>query len=68
MMNQSDKAQKNRLVELEEQMLYLIEVPDSIRFLESHLEEIAEKTDMIDAVVDRVESYRYKSCWQESTL
>ncbi|TYK31693.1 uncharacterized protein E5676_scaffold398G00590 [Cucumis melo var. makuwa] len=36
-------------------MLYLIEVPDSIRFLESHLEEIAEKTDMIDVVASRVE-------------
>ncbi|KAA0066681.1 uncharacterized protein E5676_scaffold384G00030 [Cucumis melo var. makuwa] len=36
-------------------MLYLVEVPDSIRFLESRLEEIAEKTDMIDAVAGRVE-------------
>ncbi|KAA0058240.1 uncharacterized protein E6C27_scaffold274G005650 [Cucumis melo var. makuwa] len=38
-------AQRDRLVELEEQMLYLAEVPDSIRCLESRLEEIAEKTD-----------------------
>ncbi|KAA0053384.1 uncharacterized protein E6C27_scaffold428G00460 [Cucumis melo var. makuwa] len=36
-------------------MLYLVEVPDSIRFLESRLKEIAEKTDMIDAVAGRVE-------------
>ncbi|KAA0062302.1 uncharacterized protein E5676_scaffold313G003310 [Cucumis melo var. makuwa] len=36
-------------------MLYLVEVLDSIRFLESRLEEIAEKTDMIDAIVGRVE-------------
>ncbi|KAA0062590.1 polyprotein [Cucumis melo var. makuwa] len=36
-------------------MLYLAEVPDSVHFLESRLEEIAEKTDMIDVVVGRVE-------------
>uniref|UniRef100_A0A9I9EF88 Uncharacterized protein n=1 Tax=Cucumis melo TaxID=3656 RepID=A0A9I9EF88_CUCME len=36
-------------------MLYLAEVPDSICFLESRLEEIAEKTDTIDAVAGRVE-------------
>ncbi|KAA0041962.1 reverse transcriptase [Cucumis melo var. makuwa] len=53
--NPSGKAQRDRLVELEEQMLYLVEVPDSIHFLESHLEEIAEKTDMIDAIAGRVE-------------
>ncbi|TYK07341.1 uncharacterized protein E5676_scaffold202G00570 [Cucumis melo var. makuwa] len=35
-------------------MLYLVEVPDSIRFLESRLEEIAEKIDTIDAVAGRV--------------
>ncbi|TYK28786.1 senescence-specific cysteine protease sag39 [Cucumis melo var. makuwa] len=47
--NPSSKAQRDRLVELEEQLLYLAEVSDSIRFLESRLEEIAEKTDIIDA-------------------
>ncbi|KAA0049646.1 reverse transcriptase [Cucumis melo var. makuwa] len=36
-------------------MLYLAKVPDSIRFLESRLEEINEKTDIIDAVAARVE-------------
>ena len=36
-------------------MLYLVEVPNSIRFLESRFEEIAEKTDMIDVVAGRVE-------------
>ncbi|KAA0035831.1 uncharacterized protein E6C27_scaffold403G001310 [Cucumis melo var. makuwa] len=41
--NPSGKAQRDRLVELEEHMLYLAEVPDFIRFLESRLEEIAEK-------------------------
>ncbi|KAA0061968.1 uncharacterized protein E6C27_scaffold89G002630 [Cucumis melo var. makuwa] len=53
--NQSGKAQRDRLVELEEQMLYLVKVPDSICFLESRLEEIAEKSNTIDAVADRVE-------------
>ncbi|TYK18747.1 senescence-specific cysteine protease sag39 [Cucumis melo var. makuwa] len=33
--NPSSKAQRDRPVELEEQMLYLVEVPDSIYFLES---------------------------------
>ncbi|TYK09914.1 uncharacterized protein E5676_scaffold16G00270 [Cucumis melo var. makuwa] len=32
--NPSGKAQKDRLIELEEQMLYLVEIPDSIRYLE----------------------------------
>ncbi|KAA0053377.1 uncharacterized protein E6C27_scaffold428G00350 [Cucumis melo var. makuwa] len=50
MTNQSDKVQKDRLVELEEQMLYLMEVPDSIHFLESRLKEISKKVDTIDAV------------------
>ncbi|KAA0038932.1 uncharacterized protein E5676_scaffold227G00730 [Cucumis melo var. makuwa] len=36
-------------------MLYLAEVPDSIHYLESRLEEIFEKADTIDVVVDRVE-------------
>ncbi|KAA0066842.1 uncharacterized protein E5676_scaffold384G002010 [Cucumis melo var. makuwa] len=53
--NPSGKAQKDRLVELEEQMLYLVEVPDSIRYLESRLDEISTKTNMIDAVAGRVE-------------
>ncbi|KAA0049998.1 reverse transcriptase [Cucumis melo var. makuwa] len=54
--NPSGKAQKDRLAELEEQMLYLVEVPDSIRYLESRLDEISEKTDAIDAVVGRLEA------------
>ncbi|TYK27683.1 uncharacterized protein E5676_scaffold225G00120 [Cucumis melo var. makuwa] len=53
--NPSGKAQKDRLVELEEQMLYLVEVPVSIRYLESRLDEIFAKIDMIDAVAGRVE-------------
>ncbi|KAA0053838.1 uncharacterized protein E6C27_scaffold135G002280 [Cucumis melo var. makuwa] len=49
------KAQKDGLVELEEQMLYLVEVPDFVRYLESRLDEISEKTDIINAVAGRVE-------------
>ncbi|KAA0041705.1 uncharacterized protein E5676_scaffold594G00420 [Cucumis melo var. makuwa] len=52
--NPSGKSQRDRLVE-EEQMLYLVEVSDSIRFLESRLEEVAEKTDTINAVAGPVE-------------
>ncbi|KAA0063458.1 uncharacterized protein E5676_scaffold110G00320 [Cucumis melo var. makuwa] len=55
--NPSGKAQKDRLVELEEQMLYLVEVPNSIRYLESRLDEISEKTNTIDAVAGRVEGF-----------
>ncbi|KAA0050696.1 9-cis-epoxycarotenoid dioxygenase NCED6 [Cucumis melo var. makuwa] len=36
-------------------MLYLVEVSDSIRYLESRLDEIFEKTDIIDVVAGRVE-------------
>ncbi|KAA0033369.1 9-cis-epoxycarotenoid dioxygenase NCED6 [Cucumis melo var. makuwa] len=53
--NPSGKAQRDRLVEIEEQMLYLVEVPDSIRYLESRVDEIFEKADTIDAVAGRVE-------------
>ncbi|TYK01359.1 uncharacterized protein E5676_scaffold29G00450 [Cucumis melo var. makuwa] len=38
-------------------MLYLVEVPDSIRYLESRLDKISEKTNTIDAVVGRVEGF-----------
>ncbi|KAA0054437.1 uncharacterized protein E6C27_scaffold24G001940 [Cucumis melo var. makuwa] len=55
MTNQAGKAQRDQLVELEEQMLYLVEVPDSIRYLESRLEEISEKADTIDAIAGHVE-------------
>ncbi|KAA0037958.1 hypothetical protein E6C27_scaffold36G001400 [Cucumis melo var. makuwa] len=36
-------------------MLYLVEVPDSIHFLVSHLEEIFEKANTIDVMTGRVE-------------
>ncbi|KAA0026251.1 uncharacterized protein E5676_scaffold343G00260 [Cucumis melo var. makuwa] len=51
----SGKTQRDRLAELEEQMLYLVEVPDSIRYFESRLEEIFEKVGTIDEVAGRVE-------------
>ncbi|TYK11972.1 uncharacterized protein E5676_scaffold177G001560 [Cucumis melo var. makuwa] len=54
-LNPSGKAQRDRLVEIEEQMLYLVEVPDSIRYLESRVDEISEKANTIDAVAGRVE-------------
>ncbi|KAA0063885.1 uncharacterized protein E6C27_scaffold616G00090 [Cucumis melo var. makuwa] len=53
--NPSGKAQRGRLVEIEEQMFYLVEVPDSIRYLESRVDEISEKADTIDVVAGRVE-------------
>ncbi|KAA0062982.1 uncharacterized protein E6C27_scaffold468G00790 [Cucumis melo var. makuwa] len=58
--NPSGKAQRDRLVEIEEQMLYLVEVPDSIRYLESRVDEISEKANMIDAVAGRVEGLPIK--------
>ncbi|TYK03044.1 uncharacterized protein E5676_scaffold46G001390 [Cucumis melo var. makuwa] len=58
--NSSGKAQRDRLVEIEEQMLYLVEVPDSIRYLESRVDEISEKANMIDAVAGRVEGLPIK--------
>jgi len=49
------KSHVDRLVEIEERMLYLIEVPDSVRFLEYRLDEIAAKADTIDAVAGRLD-------------
>ena len=52
---QPSKAHVDRLVELEEQMLYLVEVPDSIRFLETRLEEISQKVVAINAETGRLD-------------
>ncbi|KAA0062476.1 uncharacterized protein E5676_scaffold325G00940 [Cucumis melo var. makuwa] len=52
---QLGKHQADRLVELKEQMHYLVEVSDSIHFLKSRLEEIYEKADAIDAVTSRLD-------------
>ena len=52
---QSSKTHDERLVGIEEQMLYLVEVPDSIRFLEQRLEDIAMKANGIEAVSGRLD-------------
>lgn len=41
-------------------MLYLIKVPDRVRFLESQLKEVFDKVDEIDAVVGRVDGMPVK--------
>ncbi|KAA0049873.1 senescence-specific cysteine protease sag39 [Cucumis melo var. makuwa] len=51
----SGKAQRDRLAELVEQMLYLVELLDSIRYLESRLEEISEKAGTTDTIAGCVE-------------
>ena len=51
---QSSKTHNERLVKLEEQMLYLVEVPNSIRFLEKRFEEVAKKVNCIDAMSGRL--------------
>ena len=45
MVKQSNKTHNERLVEIEEEMLYLVEVLNSIWFLEKRLEEVAKKGD-----------------------
>ena len=40
---------------IEEQMLHLEEVPDSIQFLERQLEEVSKRVDAIDAVSSRLD-------------
>ena len=52
---QSSKTHNERLMRIEEQMLYLVEVPDSIRFLEQRLEDIAKKVDGIEVVFGRLD-------------
>ena len=51
----ASKTHEERLVGIEVQMLHLMEVPDSIRFLEQRLEDIAKKVDGIEAVSDRLD-------------
>ncbi|TYK23878.1 uncharacterized protein E5676_scaffold419G00550 [Cucumis melo var. makuwa] len=51
----SDLAHVDQLVKLEKQMLYLVEVPDFVHFLETHTQENSEKIDAIDAVTDRLD-------------
>ena len=49
------KTHEERLVGIEEQMLHLMEVPDSIRFIEEWLEEVAKRVYDVDAVSDRLD-------------
>ena len=52
---QLNKSHADRLVEIEEQMQYLQEVPDSIRFLDEQVKELADKTLAIDAIKGRLD-------------
>ena len=50
-----NKSHVDRLVEIEEQMQYLLEVPDSIRFLDERVKELADKTLAVDAIKGRLD-------------
>ena len=52
---QSSKTHNERLVGIEEQVLYLVEVPNSIWFLEQRLEDIAKKANGIEVVSSRLD-------------
>ena len=52
---QMGKTHNERLVEIKEQMLYLVEVLDSINLLETRLNEISKKVDAIDAMSGRLD-------------
>ena len=41
-------------------MLYLIEVPDQVRFLESRLKEVSDKADGINAVPSQLDGMSVK--------
>ena len=47
---QLNKSHIDRLVEIEEQIRYLWEVPDSIRFLDERAKELADKSLTIDTI------------------
>ncbi|XP_031745591.1 uncharacterized protein LOC116406038 isoform X1 [Cucumis sativus] len=49
------KTHEERLVVIEEQMLHLKEVSDSIRFMEERLEKVAKRVDVVDAVSGRLD-------------
>ena len=50
------KSQTDRLVEIEDQLLYLSEVLDRMRLLESRMSEIDVKVNRIDELADRLET------------
>ena len=52
---QLNKSHVDRLVKIEEQMQYLQEVPDSIRFLDERVTELADKTLSVEAKKDRLD-------------
>ena len=52
---QMGKTHNERFVEIEEQMLYQVEVLDSISSLETQLNEISKKADAIDVVSGRLD-------------
>jgi len=54
------KSHVDRLGEMEEHLLYLIEVPDQVRFLETRLKEVSEKAGGIDAVAGRLDGMPLK--------
>ena len=49
------KTHEERVVGIEKQMLHLMEVPDSIRFIKERLEEVAKRADAVDAVSARLD-------------
>ena len=51
----ASKTHEERLVGIEEQMLHLMGVPDSIRFMEERLEEVVERVDAVDVVSGRLD-------------
>ena len=52
---QLNKFHVDRLVEIEEQMQYLWEVPNSIRFLDERVKELADKTLAVDTIKGRLD-------------
>ena len=55
MVKRTGKTHEERLVVIEEQMLHLKKVSDSIRFLEERLEKVAKRVDVVDAVSGRLD-------------
>ena len=49
------KSQADRLTLIEEEILFLKEVPDTIRFLEERVTELTGKVVQIDAMGDRLD-------------
>ena len=54
------KSQANRLAEIEEQLLYMSEVPDGMELFEYCMNEIAAKADKIDKMAGRLEAMSFR--------